>query len=68
MDMELQQVTLGGYRPSYHTAFTQEETLESIVPDALPDVSRIVGAWGRACLKERAPPHRRCPGHRAVHP
>lgn len=52
MDLELQRVTLEGYRPIYHTAFTQEETLESIVPDALPDVSRIVAAWGRACLKD----------------
>ncbi len=53
MDMELRRVTLEGYRPVYHTAFTQEETLESIVPDAMPDVLRIVSAWGRACLKDR---------------
>ena len=52
MDMELQRVAVEGYRPLYHTAFTQEETLESIVPDALPDVSRIVAAWGRAHLKD----------------
>lgn len=53
MDMELQRVMLEGYRPVFHTAFTQEETLESIVPDSLPDVSRIVAAWGRACLRDK---------------
>ncbi len=52
MDMELQRVTLEGYRPIYHTSFTQEETLESIVPDAMPDVERIVAARGAAYVKD----------------
>ncbi len=52
MDMELQRVTLEGYRPIYHTMFTQEETLESIVPDAMPDVERIVCAWGAARVRD----------------
>lgn len=53
MDMELQRVTLEGFRPVYHTMFSQEETLESIVPDACPDVARIVSAAGRAFLKDK---------------
>lgn len=53
MDMELQRTTLEGYRLVYHTMLTQEETLESIVPDACPDISRIVSAAGRAFLKKK---------------
>ena len=36
MDMELQPVVLVGYRQVLDTAVTQEETLESIVPDTYP--------------------------------
>lgn len=53
MDMELKRVTLEGYRPVAHTMFSQEETLESIVPDAFPDVARVVSASGRAFLKDK---------------
>ncbi len=53
MDMELQRVMLEGYRPICDTMFSHEETLESIVPDACPDISRIVSASGRAFLKEK---------------
>ena len=44
--MELQNKRLGGFRPIYHTLLRQEETLESIVPDALPDKNRIKDAAG----------------------
>lgn len=53
MDMELQRMTLEGYRPVFNTMLSQEETLESIVPDACPDISRIVSAVGRVSLKEK---------------
>lgn len=53
MDMELKRVTLEGYRPVAHTMFSQEETLESIVPDAFPDIARVVSASGRAFLKDK---------------
>ncbi len=53
MDMELRRVTLEGYRPVAHTMFSQEETLESIVPDAFPDIARVVSASGRAFLKDK---------------
>ena len=53
MDMELQRVTLEGYRPVAHTMFSQEETLESIVPDACPDIARIVSASGKVFLKDK---------------
>ena len=53
MDMELKRVALEGYRCVAHTMFSQEETLESIVPDACPDIARIVSASGKAFLKDK---------------
>jgi len=53
MELELQHQTLDGYYPVYHTLQGQEETQESIVPDAFPDISRIVSATGQVCLKEK---------------
>ena len=47
MDMELQPVVLEGYRQVLDTAVTQEETLESIVPDTYPDIARIVTLGAR---------------------
>ncbi len=53
MDMELRRVTLEGYRCVAHDLFSQEETLESIVPDACPDIARIVSASGKVFLKDK---------------
>ena len=53
MDMELQRMTIEGYRPVSQGIFSQEETLESIVPDACPDISRIVSAVGKVFLKDK---------------
>ena len=53
MDLELQRVTLEGYRGAAQVMFTQEETLESIVPDACPDIARIISASGKVCLKDK---------------
>ena len=39
MEMELKRVTLEGYRSVTQVMFHQEETLESIVPDACPDIA-----------------------------
>lgn len=53
MDMELQRITMEGYRPVSRGMFSQEETLESIVPDSCPDISRIVSAVGKVFLKDK---------------
>jgi len=53
MDMELQHTRLGGSRPVYEALLRQEETLESIVPDALPDIARIVEASGAVFLRQK---------------
>lgn len=52
MDMELQPVVLEGYREVLDTSMTQEETLESIVPDTYPDIARIVSAVGRVYVRD----------------
>lgn len=53
MDMELQNACLDGFQTVFDQVVTQEETLESIVPDACPDILRIVDADGEVCLKTR---------------
>lgn len=53
MEMELHRQTLEGYRLILDRPLAQEETLECIVPDALPDVARIVSATGVIFLKGR---------------
>ena len=53
MDMELQRVPLEGFRPVYQAVLRQEETLESIVPDALPDIARIVECRAYALLRQK---------------
>ena len=55
MDMQLQPVVLEGYREVLNTAVTQEETLESIVPDTYPDIARIVSAVGRVYVRDCEP-------------
>jgi hypothetical protein len=53
MDMELQRTQLGDWRPIYENTVCQEETLESIVPDAMPDMVRIVQAEATALLRQK---------------
>ena len=50
MDMELQRIMIEGFWPASQGMFSQEETLESIVPDACPDILRIVDVCGQATL------------------
>lgn len=53
MDMELQKTCLDAYETVCDQIIVQEETLESIVPDACPDILRIVEASGEVCLKTK---------------
>lgn len=53
MDMELQHTCLNGFQTVLDQIFIQEETLESIVPDACPDIMRIIDADGEISLKNR---------------
>lgn len=53
MDLELQQRPLEEYIPVYRATWGQEETLETIVPDSLPDAARVVTVSGEAFTKEK---------------
>lgn len=50
MDYDLQRTVLERYRVVCDTVISQEEVMESIVPDAFPDVSRIISASGNGFL------------------
>ena len=53
MELELEQIQLSGYEMVLETTVFQEETLETIVPDACPDILRIVDTEGCAFLSGR---------------
>lgn len=53
MELELQRTCLNGFQTVLDRTAVQEETLESIVPDACPDIMRIVDADGQICLTAR---------------
>ena len=50
MELEFERDTIIGYETVAEAAVCQEETLESIVPDACPDIMRIVDVCGQAAL------------------
>ena len=53
MELELNTTRLNCYDPVLDTTIFQEETLESIVPDACPDILRIVDTEAAAFLKSK---------------
>jgi len=50
MELEFNYETLIDYQKAVVTAVCQEETLESIVPDACPDILNILDVYGQAIL------------------
>ena len=48
--MEFERDTIISYETVAEVTLCQEETLESIVPDACPDILRIVDVCGQATL------------------
>ena len=53
MELELKTNHLNSFDTVLDTTLSQEETLESIVPDACPDILRIVDAEAMVCLKSK---------------
>ena len=53
MELELASNRIGCYDTVVHTTLSQEETQEAIVPDACPDILRIIEVCGRACLTNK---------------
>lgn len=50
MELNLEREHINSYDMVLDTSVYQEETLETIVPDACPDILRIVDAGGQVCL------------------
>lgn len=50
MELKLEREHISGYELVLDTGMHQEETLETIVPDACPDILHIVDAGGQVCL------------------
>jgi len=53
MELEYERDMISGFECLADTCLCQEETLESIVPDACPDILRIVDVCGQAVLLSR---------------
>ena len=53
MELELERIPLDGFAPVLDTVLAQEETLESIVPDACPDLLEILDTEGVVCLHRK---------------
>lgn len=54
MDMELDKRTLTVYKTVLDTSVIHDESTEIIVPDASPDIARIICAFGRGYVKEKS--------------
>ena len=50
MELEFEREHLYNYETVLDTTLCQEETLEAIVPDACPDIQRIIDCCGQVCL------------------
>ena len=53
MELELKNACLDTYETSGEVTLTQEETMETIVPDYCPDIARIISTEGRVYLHSR---------------
>ncbi|MCD8376529.1 MAG: DUF3794 domain-containing protein [Oscillospiraceae bacterium] len=53
MELELNRTHVSGYDAVLDATVFQEETLETIVPDANPDIQRLVDVQGKALLKSK---------------
>ena len=53
MELELNRTALPYHDLIFHTQVTREETMEMIVPDAYPDISKLLDTSGICCLNTR---------------
>jgi len=53
MELELKHACLDAYETGGELILTQEETLETIVPDYCPDMARVISAEGKPCVHNR---------------
>ena len=55
MDITLQQESLSFYAPVYTACTSQENTAESVVPDRMPDVHRLLDTDAAVYLRRKTP-------------
>ena len=53
MELELERTALDGFHTVLDAAVAQEETVESIVPDACPDLLEVCDTEGVVCLHRK---------------
>lgn len=66
MELALNNITMEGYACLLDTVVFQEETQESIVPDACPDIGRVLCTETRACLRGKESVEGKVEGEGAV--
>lgn len=53
MDLEFHETVTNYLKKAVHQIQNQEETLETVIPDSMPDADRIVGCWGVPIIRSR---------------
>lgn len=53
MELEFQQNMIKFLKKTLNQVQNQEETLETVIPDSMPDVERILGCWGSPVIRSR---------------
>ena len=54
MELELDRIQLRGFQTVLETTLYHEETMEMIVPDACPDILRIVDTEASVCVRDKS--------------
>lgn len=53
MELEFQQTAVNFLEKSVNQIQNQEETLETVIPDSMPDADRILGCWGVPVIRSK---------------
>ena len=53
MELEFQQNRIRFLKKALCQVQNQEETLETVIPDSMPDAERILGCWGNPVIRSR---------------
>ena len=51
MELQFKKEAFGWMRPAVHQVQTQEQTQELKLSDGMPDIGRVLGAWGQPILR-----------------
>lgn len=53
MELQFKKEAFGWMRPAVHQVQTQEQTQELKLSDGMPDIGRVLGAWGQPILRSK---------------